>query len=140
MLISSVLVVLLHDNARPHTAARTRAPLEHFNWELFDHLPYSPNLALSDYHLFTYLKRSFGSQGFNNNEELMQGVKTWLISLAAGFFNIGIQKLIPRHDSASVPPVTTLRSSLRTRMYILFNIIHFFSLLAFLTAHRRLLS
>jgi hypothetical protein len=27
-------VVLLHDNARPHTAARTRALLEHLNWEL----------------------------------------------------------------------------------------------------------
>jgi hypothetical protein len=34
-------VVLLHDNARPHTAARTRAQLKHFNWELFDHPPYS---------------------------------------------------------------------------------------------------
>jgi hypothetical protein len=31
-------VVLLHDNACPHTVARTRALLEHFNWELFDHL------------------------------------------------------------------------------------------------------
>jgi hypothetical protein len=30
--------------------------LEHFNWELFDHPPYSPDLALSNYHLFTYLK------------------------------------------------------------------------------------
>jgi histone-lysine N-methyltransferase SETMAR len=49
-------VVLLQDNARPHTAARTQALLEHFNWELFDHPPYSPDLASSDYHLFTYLK------------------------------------------------------------------------------------
>jgi hypothetical protein len=32
-------VVLLHDNALPHTAARTRALLEHFNWELSDHRP-----------------------------------------------------------------------------------------------------
>jgi hypothetical protein len=32
-------VVLLHDNARSHSAARTRALLEHFNWELFDHPP-----------------------------------------------------------------------------------------------------
>jgi hypothetical protein len=29
--------VFLHDNARPHKAARTGALLEHFNWELFDH-------------------------------------------------------------------------------------------------------
>jgi hypothetical protein len=35
-------VILLHDNARPHTAARARALLEHLNWELFDHSPHNP--------------------------------------------------------------------------------------------------
>jgi hypothetical protein len=60
MLIASV--VLLHDNAHPHTAARTRALLEHFDWELFDHPPHSPDLAPIDYHLL-------GSQRFNRNEE-----------------------------------------------------------------------
>jgi transposase len=54
MLISGV--VLLHDNARPHTAARIRALLQHFNWELSDHPPYSHDLAPSDYHQFTYMK------------------------------------------------------------------------------------
>jgi hypothetical protein len=44
-------VMLLHDKARPHTATRTRALLEHFSWELFDHSSYSPDLAPSDYHL-----------------------------------------------------------------------------------------
>jgi transposase len=42
-------VVFLHDNARPHKAALTRALLEHFNWELFDHPPYSPDHAPNDY-------------------------------------------------------------------------------------------
>jgi hypothetical protein len=54
MLISGVM--LLHDNARSHTTACIRALLEHFYWELFDHLPYSPDLASSNYNLFTYLK------------------------------------------------------------------------------------
>jgi histone-lysine N-methyltransferase SETMAR len=49
-------VVILHDNARPHTGARTQALLELFNWELFDRPPYSPDLAPSDYLLFTHLK------------------------------------------------------------------------------------
>jgi hypothetical protein len=49
-------IVLLYDNVRLHTAACTRALLELFNWESFDHAPYSPDLALSHYHLFTYLK------------------------------------------------------------------------------------
>jgi hypothetical protein len=63
-------VVLLNVNARPHTAARTRELLEHFN----------PHLVSSDYHLFTYLKIWLKSQRFNKNEELMEGVKTWLSS------------------------------------------------------------
>jgi hypothetical protein len=28
-------VMFLHDSAHPHTAARTRALLAHFHWELF---------------------------------------------------------------------------------------------------------
>jgi histone-lysine N-methyltransferase SETMAR len=90
-------VVLLHDNVRPHTADGTRALLEHFNYKLFDHPPYSPDLASSDYHLFTYQKNWLRSQRFNNNM-LMEDVKTWLSSQASGFFDTGIQKLIPRYD------------------------------------------
>ena len=35
-------IVLLHDNARPHTAARTAQLLQQFRWEVFAHPPYSP--------------------------------------------------------------------------------------------------
>jgi hypothetical protein len=41
---------------------------------------------LSDYHLFTYLKNWVQSYNFNNNE-LMEGVKMWLSSHAADFFD-----------------------------------------------------
>jgi hypothetical protein len=49
-------VMLLHKNERPHTTARTRALLAHFNWELFDHFSYSLDLVPSDYFLFTCLR------------------------------------------------------------------------------------
>jgi hypothetical protein len=61
-------VVLLNDNACPHTAVCTQMLLEHFSWELFDHPPYSPDLALNGYHLFTYLKNWLGSQCFGVDE------------------------------------------------------------------------
>jgi hypothetical protein len=77
-------VVLLHDSARPYTIARSRALLEYFNWELFDHPPYSPVILPSDYHLFTYLKNWVGSQRCNNNEELMESVKTYVAELTGG--------------------------------------------------------
>jgi histone-lysine N-methyltransferase SETMAR len=91
--------MLLHDNEPPHTGARIRALLEHFNWEFFDHSPYSPELALSDCHLFTYQKTWLGSQRFNSNEELTEGAKTWLSSQEADFFDTGVQKLIPPYDN-----------------------------------------
>jgi hypothetical protein len=73
---------------------RIRPLLEHFNWELFEHPSYSPFLTPSNYHPFTYLKKWLRSQHFKNNE-LMEGVKMWLSSQAADFFDTGIQKLIP---------------------------------------------
>jgi histone-lysine N-methyltransferase SETMAR len=91
-------VVLLHDNASPHATARNRALLQHFNWELFDHPPYSPDLAPSAYDLLTNLKNWLRSESFNNNEELMQSVKTRQSSQAADFSDTGIHKLISRYD------------------------------------------
>jgi hypothetical protein len=91
-------VVHHHDNAHLHTAAHTQALLECFNWELFDHPPYSPDLAPSNYHLFTHLKNWVELQWFNSNEELMEGVKTWLGSQVVDIFDTSIQKLIPQYD------------------------------------------
>jgi hypothetical protein len=43
---------------------------------LLDNPPYFPDLAPSDYYLFTHLNNWLGSQRFNNNEEPMEGVRT----------------------------------------------------------------
>jgi histone-lysine N-methyltransferase SETMAR len=40
--------VLLHENARPHTVARTNALIKLFSWKIFDHPPYTSDLAPSD--------------------------------------------------------------------------------------------
>jgi hypothetical protein len=58
-------VVLLYDNARPHIAARTRALLEHLNWELFDYPP--STLAPNAYHRFIYLFAITGVNGMCQN-------------------------------------------------------------------------
>jgi hypothetical protein len=84
--------VLLHDKARPHTAARTNALIKLFNWEIFDNPSYSPELAPSDYHLFTKMKVLLVTQRFHTNEEL----NTWLHILAAPFSDEGLQKLVSR--------------------------------------------
>jgi hypothetical protein len=61
----------------------------------------------------------------------MKGVKTWLSSQAADFFNTGAQKTV-----ASIPAATMLRSSLSMYLFFVHNI---FSR-CFLTARRMLLS
>ena len=95
-------VVLLHDNARSHTAGRTNAFIKLFNWEIFDHPPYSPDLAPSDYHLFAKMKVWLATQRFRTNEELMDGVNNWLHNLAAPFFDERLQKLVSRYKSPNV--------------------------------------
>jgi hypothetical protein len=65
---------------------------------LFDYPPYSPDFSPSEYNVFTYPKNWLRSHSFNNNEELMEGVKTWLSLRAADVFDTGIQNLIPQYD------------------------------------------
>jgi hypothetical protein len=57
--------VLLHDNAPPHTAARRNALIRLLTWKIFDHPSYIPDLAPSDYHLFTKMKVWLGTQRFH---------------------------------------------------------------------------
>ena len=62
-------VVLLHDNVRPHADRRLTHVLQEFSWEVFNHPPYSPDFALSDFHIFLHLKKFlFGeTQRFKND-------------------------------------------------------------------------
>jgi len=50
-------VVFHHDNARLHTSLMTRQKLRELGWVVLMH-PYSPDIALSDYHLFRSLQNS----------------------------------------------------------------------------------
>ncbi|GBM20788.1 Histone-lysine N-methyltransferase SETMAR [Araneus ventricosus] len=90
-------ILLLHDNARPHTAAQTRALLDSFGWEVLD-LPYSPDLATSDFHLFRHLKHNLGGNHYNDDEDVKIAVTSWLSEQAASFYEEGIQNLVVRYD------------------------------------------
>jgi hypothetical protein len=63
--------VLLHDNARPHTTARSNALIKLFTWEISDQPSYSTELVPIDYNLFTKMKVWLGTQRFQTNEDLM---------------------------------------------------------------------
>ena len=50
-------VLILHDNAPAHWALATQKKLAYLGFQCLDHPPYSPVLALTDYHLFPGLKK-----------------------------------------------------------------------------------
>jgi hypothetical protein len=90
--------MLLHDNARPHAAARTQAMLQEFGWEVFEHPAYSPDFAPSDFNLFPKLKEFLGGRRFKGDEEMKDAVNEWLNGLAEEVYDEGIQKLVTRYD------------------------------------------
>ena len=89
-------VILLQDNARPHTASRTLAKIEDLGWKLLTHPPYSPDLAPSDFHLFGPLKESMKGIHFQTDEEVKAAVSNWLRTQSMEFYAKGIDNLISR--------------------------------------------
>ena len=68
-------IVLLHDNARPHTALQTQVLLrEKIHRDIFEHPPYSPDLAPSDFFPFPKLKELLAGKRFANDEDLKNAV------------------------------------------------------------------
>ena len=91
-------VLLLHDNARPHTARLTQEKIRQFGWEILQHPPYSPDLAPSDFHLFGPMKKHLGGRRFASDEEVECEVKLWFRKQSPDFYAMGIGSLIPRWD------------------------------------------
>ena len=89
-------VILLHDNARPHSAAKTVETLQDLRFEVLEHPPYSPDLAPSDFHLFGPLKEALRGRRFSTDEEVKEAVHEWLGSMPESFFSEGIKQLVRR--------------------------------------------
>lgn len=87
---------LQHDNARPHTARATIEKLQNLNLPCIPHPPYSPDLAPSDFYLFSSLKSHFSGTNFTNRNEVVDSVNHWLKSKDEQFFSKGINMLPDR--------------------------------------------
>jgi len=57
-------VLFLYDNAPAHRALATQKKLAYLGFQCLDQPSYSPDLALSEYHLFRGLKKSIESSPF----------------------------------------------------------------------------
>ncbi|UYV82257.1 SETMAR [Cordylochernes scorpioides] len=89
-------LILLHDNAPAHNATVVKNTIKDLGWELLPHPLYSPDLAPSDYHLFTSLGHALKSQEFSNSDILRKWLVDWFDSKGIEIFRQGIRKLPER--------------------------------------------
>ena len=73
-------IILLHDNARSHSAAKTVEALQQLNFEILEYPLYSPDLAPSDFHLFGPMKEALRGRRFSS-DEVKDAVHQWLGSM-----------------------------------------------------------
>jgi len=96
--MSDKRVLLLHDNARPHTDHATANLLERWGWEILEHSPYSPDPAPSDFHLFPNMKKHLGAKRFKSHDDVKHEVQMWLRGQDPTFYLQGFEKWISHLD------------------------------------------
>ncbi|XP_015794241.1 histone-lysine N-methyltransferase SETMAR-like [Tetranychus urticae] len=89
-------VILLHDNARPHTSQATRTKISELGFQPLDHPPYSPDLAPSDYFLFKNLKYSLKGKRFDSETEVTNALNAFFRSKSPEWYRSGISSLKSR--------------------------------------------
>lgn len=86
-------ITFLHDNARPHTAKATKSELQGYGWLILAHPPYSPDIAPSDYHLFSHLQRHLDGRKFRDETEVRSELTSFFASQPPSFWEEGISNL-----------------------------------------------
>jgi len=77
----------LHENAPAHRALATQKKLAYLGFQFHDHPPYSPDLAPSDYNLFSGLKKQLKGGHFSSDAEGFAAAETWLDGQPSEFFS-----------------------------------------------------
>jgi len=71
------------------------------NWPIWasnclDQPPYSPDLSLSDYHLFPGLNKQLKGRHFSSDAEIIAAAETWLDGQTSDFFLSDLDRLEQR--------------------------------------------
>ena len=85
--------MFLHDNAPAHRTLATQKKLAYLGFQCLHHPPYSLDLVLSDYNLFSGLKKQLKGCHFSSDVEVIAATETWLDGQPSEFFLSGLQKL-----------------------------------------------
>ena len=79
---------LQHNNARPHASPKTTECVTKFGWTMLPHLPYTLDLAPSNFYQFEPLKGLPG-QHFVDNNAVIDAVKKWTATAGREFYHTG---------------------------------------------------
>ena len=71
---------------------------ERWGWEILEHLPYSPDLAPSEFRLFPNMKKHLHAKRFKSYDDVKREVQTWLRGQDPTFYRQGFEKWISRLD------------------------------------------
>ena len=89
-LVNRKCITFHQDNTRPYVSLMTRQKLLQLGWKVQIHLPYSPDVAPSDFHLFRSLQNSLNGKNFNSLEDCKG---TWNSSLLKKVKSFGKMEL-----------------------------------------------
>ena len=89
-------VILQHDNAPPHVVKPVKTYLETLKWEVLPHLPYSPDIAPSNYYLFRSMAHGLADQQFRSYEDIEKWLDSWIASKDEHFYRNGMRALPER--------------------------------------------
>ena len=86
-------VLLQQDNAPVHSSKVAMQSVRDCGFELPPHPPYSPDLAPSDFFLFSKLKKELRGQRYDDDDELMLAVEGFCKGHDAAFYREGLEAL-----------------------------------------------
>ncbi|GBP35774.1 Mariner Mos1 transposase [Eumeta japonica] len=87
---------VLQDNASVHTARVSRQALKDTGFSQIDYPPYSPDLALSDYFLFSNLKKELCGRRFVDDNQMKMAVESHFDCKEKEYFLGGLKALYTR--------------------------------------------
>ena len=78
------------ENAPAHMSTAPMAAIQNCGFQLVEHPPYSPDLAPSDYYLFSKMKKELGGHHFTRDDDVMNAVDHLLRDQNGAFYTEGI--------------------------------------------------
>jgi hypothetical protein len=86
-------VIFYSDSALAHKSVLAMRKLRDLHYELFEHPPYFPDLAPSDFFLFPELKLFVAGQGFSLNQKVIAALEWYFANRTKNHYRDGMMAL-----------------------------------------------